>query len=580
MRNSFFTITLLSALTFQSCSSTFYKEKNRIKNNTITVKANYSDFSIASKRQSLGMSTKYETTLNLTPLTRKNSSITFSRQDCYDTTIQVKRTIRLGAVLADIPLSVFYGVPFLIDVFRPDFYKVSRDYKTIELNFKKTDEYFKRKVELAIKQSKSSGWTFENRNKNLVLTTPPTQHEFNSILILDSLFQESPSEPIYNYIELNKFSIINSFLSRSIANNDLSWRGYNALNLKYRVYDKNQINIILDSLRLVATSNEITALNNSKDLLNYLTLYGVADPLFKVQLSNLRPEIETAFLNDISRDFNFGKLSALENQDTSSVKRVEYNSFRTSLEKKFTEQLTLKYDNNLFEQNYRLVSSTTQRQLDLIKKRVNDETLFTNVKLQIEEVDKLILFGELSEALSLISQINLYKNNLPYTSPKKEVLDPLLTSINDKLKPLFISECISYINSETEHGRYPIDEIDAFLKNSPIYDSNNSRFTLEIQNNDITPTQRNQLKKLKKILTENREIEIKNEQLEREESQKRAAFKYNKNCSWCNKSFSGDHYTHMGKLADCYSTSQAYTINTFCSMSCCSASRRRGSGNY
>jgi hypothetical protein len=51
---------------------------------------------------------------------------------------------------------------------------------------------------------------------------------------------------------------------------------------------------------------------------------------------------------------------------------------------------------------------------------------------------------------------------------------------------------------------------------------------------------------------------------------------YSKTCGWCNRTFRGDHYTHVGRMADCYSTSSYNTINKFCSMKCCSESRRRG----
>jgi hypothetical protein len=47
-----------------------------------------------------------------------------------------------------------------------------------------------------------------------------------------------------------------------------------------------------------------------------------------------------------------------------------------------------------------------------------------------------------------------------------------------------------------------------------------------------------------------------------------------KKCSWCGKSFRGEHYTHLGKISDCYSTSSTTSIGIYCSMSCCSQARR------
>ncbi|WP_188051634.1 hypothetical protein [Flavobacterium sp. GP15] len=45
-------------------------------------------------------------------------------------------------------------------------------------------------------------------------------------------------------------------------------------------------------------------------------------------------------------------------------------------------------------------------------------------------------------------------------------------------------------------------------------------------------------------------------------------------CSWCGKSFSGSHYTHLGKMSDCYSTTSSSSIGIYCSMKCCSEARR------
>tara|TARA_R110002049_G_C9014455_1_gene550896 strand:- start:365 stop:889 length:525 start_codon:yes stop_codon:yes gene_type:complete len=48
-----------------------------------------------------------------------------------------------------------------------------------------------------------------------------------------------------------------------------------------------------------------------------------------------------------------------------------------------------------------------------------------------------------------------------------------------------------------------------------------------------------------------------------------------KTCSWCSKQFSGSHYTHLGKLAPCQSSSSSNSIGKYCSMKCCSEARRK-----
>ena len=45
-------------------------------------------------------------------------------------------------------------------------------------------------------------------------------------------------------------------------------------------------------------------------------------------------------------------------------------------------------------------------------------------------------------------------------------------------------------------------------------------------------------------------------------------------CGWCNKSFTGEYYTHFGKISDCYTSSSPSAIGTYCSLKCCSEDRR------
>lgn len=53
------------------------------------------------------------------------------------------------------------------------------------------------------------------------------------------------------------------------------------------------------------------------------------------------------------------------------------------------------------------------------------------------------------------------------------------------------------------------------------------------------------------------------------------SYEKSKICSWCSKSFTGIHYTHLGRMSDCNSTSDENSIGKYCSMQCCSESRKR-----
>ena len=46
-------------------------------------------------------------------------------------------------------------------------------------------------------------------------------------------------------------------------------------------------------------------------------------------------------------------------------------------------------------------------------------------------------------------------------------------------------------------------------------------------------------------------------------------------CGYCGKHFSGVHYTHLGKMADCHESSDPNSIGIFCSLDCCTKARKR-----
>ncbi|TDW52497.1 hypothetical protein EV144_1011187 [Flavobacterium sp. 270] len=53
-----------------------------------------------------------------------------------------------------------------------------------------------------------------------------------------------------------------------------------------------------------------------------------------------------------------------------------------------------------------------------------------------------------------------------------------------------------------------------------------------------------------------------------------SSYSSSKTCSWCGKSFSGEHYTHLGKMSDCYRTNSTTSIGYYCSQKCCSEARK------
>jgi hypothetical protein len=536
MKFTSFIFILLSLFLLQSCASTFYTEKNRTKNNSISIKSNFNDFTVSSKVNKSLNYNRTEQKLILEPLTRKNTNLTFSRLDCYDINIKVKRTPRIGAVLSDLPLSLYFGIPLIIDVFKPDFYKISKNHKNIELKFQKIDEYFNRRILEAINQSISSGLSLENeaqnnceyarrkyleenpdvknanvdpwqhyntfgkiegrkwhtceiKNNNYVLKTPPTQYEFQSIMILDSLLDENPSKIIQYTIETNKVNILKSFIYRDLYNIDFRWESYMTLNLNYRKYHNTKINTILDSTRIKIIEKEIYDLKENNDLIYYIDLFNGADSSFKVELSNIRKEIESVFLNNITKNYDFEKLSIIERKDTSAEQQRKYINLKIRLEKNLVAQLNSNYDPVLFEKTYSKISLSARKELDLIRKRVKDEEVFNKFKSQVREIENFVSFSRFEEALALISQIEV--NQYASESPENiSILKYKNIAIESFIKNK-ISEIIGDIKNRVQNKQLAIwqiefDDIDALLNNYFLYRSNTkfgNKVRLEISYN-------------------------------------------------------------------------------------------------
>lgn len=538
------------SMTFQSCSSIFYSSELRKENNSFEVNSNMTDYKITYKKISDSTPQRIKSNLfSIDKLSEKKTFLTVKSPGCQDIEIILKRTPRTGAILLDIPLSVFYGLPLLIDVFRADFYKISTKSKSLNIQFLRTDKYFEEQINRAVKLS--------------------------NIDILDSIAKESPSKENVLLIDKTRKQIYKANLNKEI--NRLlnpTLESFIYLNSKYSIPPL-EGRIILDSLKYAIEQREIYNIKQNSNLLRLIALKKIADASFLIILDSVKPEIEQLVYNDLIKNYNFEKLSSL-NKAEDEISQKKLASLKVEIEKKLINEISKNNNIELLDAKYNQVSNNTKVKLDSLKPIITEYNSLQKLKQEINEINSLVVTESFEESFKAINKI--YPNSFPENSPENKILKTLLIKTNNGLKEMYIVKCIDYINTETNQGRYPLREIEALLNNNPIIYSNNSTFNIEIKENDITSIQRNQLTKLKIVLTKNREIDIKNEQLKRNEEQKRVKFEYSKTCSWCNKSFTGEHYTHLGKLADCYSTSNTNTLNKFCSMRCCSESRRRGSG--
>ena len=143
MNSSFKLICYIAILLLlSSCSSYRYSTTKREQNNTFTIKTNVSNFNISNAKYDYSHFNGFEGSYTLQKLNRRYLKLEISKPDYETKIIRIRRTPRIGAIIKDIVFGVIlYETPIVIDVFRPDFYKVSRKSKHINLEMRFTDEY-------------------------------------------------------------------------------------------------------------------------------------------------------------------------------------------------------------------------------------------------------------------------------------------------------------------------------------------------------------------------------------------------------------------------------------------------------
>ncbi len=147
--NSRYVVLLLVIFLFNSCSSLFYGSK-RSSNNSIIVESNINDYTVQFplENKSYGYYTKgikstdNTAKIELPKLTKKYLTISIEKPN-YDTqSLKVKKTVRGGALIMDIGLSLFtFGIPLLIDPFRSDFYKIQPTSKNLFVDMKYSQSF-------------------------------------------------------------------------------------------------------------------------------------------------------------------------------------------------------------------------------------------------------------------------------------------------------------------------------------------------------------------------------------------------------------------------------------------------------
>ena len=234
----YWSLILSVSFLLSSCSSVFYSDSLRRKNNTFMVESNQSKYKVSFTKDRSAYVQNNNNSIHVEKLNRKYTSFTFSSPGCYDIEVKVKRTPRVGAVLLDLPLSVFFLAPYAVDVFRPDFYKISRGSKTIRLQFQRTPQYFKERMVQSLTQSNTK--------------------------ILDSLLLENPSDSLKTEISELRILIYKNKIIRDleIRRNDVDYytmENFNDFKNKFHDAPK-ECQYMIDSIRTIIEQKEMESI--------------------------------------------------------------------------------------------------------------------------------------------------------------------------------------------------------------------------------------------------------------------------------------------------------------------------------
>jgi hypothetical protein len=394
-----FCFLLFLITTLQSCSSFLYTENQRLKNNSFIVTSNYPYYKVTYTKEKETSVNLTGNTVHLRSLKRKYTFLTFSNEECYDINVHIRRKPRMSTIIKGLPF-YFYLAPLAIDVFKSDFYKISRRSKNIYLQFQKTNEYFQKNIKIAI-------WDLNYK-------------------LLDKLLLENPSKEIVDEIVKSKKTISNKILYDDIKNiiTENSLENYNFLEKKYkdRIYEYNNI---FDSIKIAVQTKEISNIRKEKNLLRLYELIRISDSKFIKELIELESEIEETVFQNIIDEYNIKKINQLHIVSDKS-RQDKLNQIQEKIEFNLIEDL--KSDNpnlKLSEELRTLVSEKTRNNCDSLRQIIEKKNIDLKLKNSIEVIEKEIKKENYKLALETINKIypNQYKQNQAENIKLEELLN-------------------------------------------------------------------------------------------------------------------------------------------------------------
>lgn len=412
----------------QSCSSLFYSDSLRKKNNTFTVTSNQPNYKVSFTKIGWSNVNSSGSEIQIDKLNRKRTFFTFSSPGCYDINIKIKRVPRVGAVLLDLPLSIFFLAPYAVDVFRPDFYKISNGSKSISLEFQRTNEYFREKMGDAV----------------VNLDTK----------ILDNLLLENPPLEIKKEIENQRIqiskNILYSQIKRIITQNTIE--KYNSLVSQYPQKIK-ECNLVLDSLKLSIQKDEIDNIRKNSDLFRLIELQKISDSSFIQELNSIKSEIENLVFQKILEEYDFKKLNDLSKLYNPS-ELTKLNDIREKMELNSIEYLK-KNNTALYflDELYSQVSEKTRKVYDSIRPSIVKNNDVDNLRKQLDMIKYEMEQKSFYSAMVHIK--NIYPNQYPATLPENVLLKNYLNTamieefINTNTKIVYTNSYLTPSEFET-----------------------------------------------------------------------------------------------------------------------------------
>lgn len=496
-------LVVLGSLLFQSCSSLFYSDKQRLKNNSFSVVSNYENYRVQYAKDKESQVILSQNHVQIPKLKRKNTFFTFSHDGCYDLSIKVKRQPRISAVLIDLPFSFFYLAPYAIDIFRSDFYKIAKRDRVVILEFKRTPEYFKERISLSLATSDLS--------------------------ILDSLLLESPNDSVRQEIDNVKIRIYKNNILKDIQVRRNNFDYYTIENFNYfkNKYEGAPIESmsIIDSVRTEIQNKEVERIKTKIDLERIIQLQKISDSSFINLLIDLKPTIEKEVLNKIANDFDFYRLNNLISiESPENVNKLSV--FKKELENKAIVQITKYNDIILLKSIYTYVGNETKGKLDALKPEVEKYNQIKLLKNKIEEIRIDIAASDYNKALERINKA--YPNSFPSNSPENIIIKELLVKVNSNIRRSSVALIIDESQKDMENGVVLGDisewRLRQLLNNQleckfryegpdrrPL-DGRDSTYYVTLSSTEITSAQKQEISEILKGFEKNKQIWLKEKQ--------------------------------------------------------------------